>query len=139
MYPAHSHTGATASVTRHDPPMEMRCLCRHARPRKASRVPMCGSSPQGPAAAPSISLLWCASGCCAMQHRTDAIGPTRARALQYALIAMPRSSLLSATILICTYNRAALLQETLESLRRLRTHRMWDILVVDNNSSDDTR
>ena len=53
--------------------------------------------------------------------------------------AMAGSSLLSASVLICTYNRAALLQDTLESLRRLRTLRRWDIVVVDNNSTDDTR
>src|SRR4026208_1092011 len=45
----------------------------------------------------------------------------------------------SATVLICTYNRAGLLDATLASLRRLPTRRHWDILVVDNNSTDDTR
>lgn len=46
---------------------------------------------------------------------------------------------LTASVLICTYNRAALLQETLESLHSVRTVREWDVVVVDNNSSDDTR
>ncbi len=45
----------------------------------------------------------------------------------------------SATVLICTYNRADLLAETLESLRSIRTTRAWDVLVVDNNSTDLTR
>lgn len=45
----------------------------------------------------------------------------------------------SATVLICTYNRAELLGETLESLRRVRSHRPWDIVIVDNNSNDRTR
>lgn len=46
-----------------------------------------------------------------------------------------------ATILIATYNRAALLGETLDSLRRLRVSpgRQWEVLVIDNNSTDDTR
>jgi glucosyl-dolichyl phosphate glucuronosyltransferase len=45
-----------------------------------------------------------------------------------------------ATILICTYNRAALLGPTLDSIAALRaTGRTWDVLVVDNNSTDDTR
>lgn len=46
-----------------------------------------------------------------------------------------------ATVVIPTYNRAALLDGTLQSLRglRLRTGRAWNAIVVDNNSSDDTR
>jgi len=45
-----------------------------------------------------------------------------------------------ATILIATFNRAALLDETLQSIRALRVspNRTWDVMVVDNNSSDDT-
>jgi glycosyltransferase involved in cell wall biosynthesis len=45
-----------------------------------------------------------------------------------------------ATVLICTYNRAVLLGETLESLARSRVSQVsWNVIVVDNNSSDDTR
>jgi glycosyltransferase involved in cell wall biosynthesis len=45
-----------------------------------------------------------------------------------------------ATVLICTYNRAALLGHTLDSLARSRVSRVrWDVVVVDNNSSDETR
>jgi glycosyltransferase involved in cell wall biosynthesis len=46
-----------------------------------------------------------------------------------------------ATVLIATYNRAALLGETLDSLRtlRVRPDRRWEVVVVDNNSTDDTR
>ena len=46
-----------------------------------------------------------------------------------------------ATVLIATFNRSALLDETLASLRTLRTTpgRRWDAIVVDNNSTDDTR
>jgi glycosyltransferase involved in cell wall biosynthesis len=48
---------------------------------------------------------------------------------------------LDATVLIPTYNRAALLDETLQSLRKVTVtpDRRWEVLVVDNNSTDDTR
>lgn len=52
---------------------------------------------------------------------------------------MSRPDLCSATVLICTYNRAALLDKTLRSLSELKTRRPWNIVVVDNNSSDGTR
>jgi glycosyltransferase involved in cell wall biosynthesis len=46
----------------------------------------------------------------------------------------------SLTVLICTWNRARLLGETLDSLAQVRVpdglH--WNVLVVDNNSSDET-
>jgi glycosyltransferase involved in cell wall biosynthesis len=45
-----------------------------------------------------------------------------------------------ATVLICTYNRADLLADTLDSLARNRTSAVrWDVIVVDNNSVDQTR
>jgi glycosyltransferase involved in cell wall biosynthesis len=45
-----------------------------------------------------------------------------------------------ATVLICTYNRAGYLGETLDSLAGCAASGFsWDVLVVDNNSSDDTR
>jgi len=46
---------------------------------------------------------------------------------------------LDATVLICTYNRANLLGETLDAIAKLRTTLAWDVVVVDNNSTDDTR
>lgn len=49
------------------------------------------------------------------------------------------TSALGATVLICTYNRAGRLRETLESLTAIRSARNWDVLIVDNNSTDDTR
>lgn len=52
---------------------------------------------------------------------------------------MSGPALHSASVLICTYNRADLLRETLESLRETQTSRIWDIVVVDNNSCDGTR
>ena len=46
---------------------------------------------------------------------------------------------MTATVLICTYNRADRLAETLDSLRNQEAAPgAWDVLVVDNNSSDDT-
>jgi len=46
-----------------------------------------------------------------------------------------------ATVLIATYNRARFLDRTLESLAALdvRPGRRWEVVVVDNNSTDDTR
>ena len=48
---------------------------------------------------------------------------------------------IDATILICTYNRARYLAETLDSLARIDRAPgfTWNVLVVDNNSSDETR
>src|SRR4051812_25210432 len=43
------------------------------------------------------------------------------------------------SIVIATYNRAALLRDTLDSLSRLRPTAPWEVVVVDNNSPDDTR
>jgi glycosyltransferase involved in cell wall biosynthesis len=47
----------------------------------------------------------------------------------------------SVTVLICTYNRAAFLRDTLRAIVKLerRSDYRLDVLVVDNNSSDDTR
>ena len=48
---------------------------------------------------------------------------------------------MDASIIVCTYNRAASLNDTLEALRRLRAAPgcEWEVVVVDNNSSDSTR
>jgi glycosyltransferase involved in cell wall biosynthesis len=43
------------------------------------------------------------------------------------------------SVVIATYNRAADLRETLQSLAGLRPMGDWEAIVVDNNSSDDTR
>lgn len=45
------------------------------------------------------------------------------------------------TVLICTWNRAALLDETLDSLAAVNVpaHIRWEVVVVDNNSTDHTR
>jgi glycosyltransferase involved in cell wall biosynthesis len=51
----------------------------------------------------------------------------------------PISSRPTATVLICTYNRADLLGETLDSLALSRTDGLsWNVIVVDNNSTDNT-
>jgi len=46
-----------------------------------------------------------------------------------------------ATVVIATFNRAPLLDETLHSLRAINAGpgRAWEAIVVDNNSTDDTR
>jgi glycosyltransferase involved in cell wall biosynthesis len=43
------------------------------------------------------------------------------------------------SIVIATYNRAADLRETLRSLAGQRPDGAWEVIVVDNNSPDDTR
>ena len=43
------------------------------------------------------------------------------------------------SVVIATYNRAADLRETLASLAGLRPDGPWEVIVVDNNSPDDTR
>ena len=51
----------------------------------------------------------------------------------------PDQPVIDATVLICTFNRAADLARTLDSLARTTCRLRWEVLVVDNNSSDDTR
>src|SRR5579859_4314834 len=55
---------------------------------------------------------------------------------------MPAAAL-DATVLICTYNRAERLGETLDSLACGRVDPVrplrWNVIVVDNNSRDRTR
>lgn len=43
------------------------------------------------------------------------------------------------SILIATFNRAAVLEKTLQSLAALRPRGSWEVVVVDNNSPDSTR
>jgi glycosyltransferase involved in cell wall biosynthesis len=53
---------------------------------------------------------------------------------------LPEQVDVDATILICTYNRADYLERTLDSLAGTSARGFsWDVLVVDNNSSDETR
>ena len=53
---------------------------------------------------------------------------------------MARAVPFDATVLICTYNRAAFLGETLDSLACSRVSSLrWNVIVVDNNSTDQTR
>jgi glycosyltransferase involved in cell wall biosynthesis len=46
---------------------------------------------------------------------------------------------LDATVLICTYNRGNLLAETLDAIAKTRTALTWEVVVVDNKSTDHTR
>jgi glycosyltransferase involved in cell wall biosynthesis len=43
------------------------------------------------------------------------------------------------SVVIATYNRAGDLRETLKSLSRLQPDGLWEVIVVDNNSTDGTR
>ena len=47
----------------------------------------------------------------------------------------------SVSIIICTYNRSASLRQTFESLCQLQPPAVdrWEILLIDNNSTDDTK
>lgn len=48
---------------------------------------------------------------------------------------------MDASVIVCTYNRADSLRDTLGALRKLQTAagREWEVIVVDNNSTDHTR
>jgi len=48
---------------------------------------------------------------------------------------------MDASIIVCTYNRVESLRDTLRSLKAQQTDagRTWEVIVVDNNSKDDTR
>lgn len=48
---------------------------------------------------------------------------------------------MNVSVVLCTYNRAARLRRALESLSRqqLPSGLEWEVLIVDNNSADDTR
>jgi glycosyltransferase involved in cell wall biosynthesis len=43
------------------------------------------------------------------------------------------------SVIICTYNRGDSLKKTLASLAKLSTNATWELIVVDNNSTDNTR
>jgi glucosyl-dolichyl phosphate glucuronosyltransferase len=45
------------------------------------------------------------------------------------------------TVVICTFNRSTLLEQTLRSVARMHVpdRVRWDVLIVDNNCTDDTR
>lgn len=51
-----------------------------------------------------------------------------------------RGSGIDASVVIATYKRAAMLDTTLKSIARLRADRLsWEVIVVDNNSRDETQ
>ena len=45
---------------------------------------------------------------------------------------------LAATVVIATLFRARWLEGTLASLMRMECRQSWDVIVIDNNSTDDT-
>ena len=50
----------------------------------------------------------------------------------------PKSKML-VTIIVCTYNRASLLEKTLQALLAQKTNAEYEIVVIDNNSTDRTK
>ncbi|MFZ5997682.1 MAG: glycosyltransferase [Nitrospirota bacterium] len=48
---------------------------------------------------------------------------------------------MNASVVICTYNRAQSLKRTLQSIQAMDVppHLSWELIIVDNNSSDETR
>jgi glucosyl-dolichyl phosphate glucuronosyltransferase len=54
---------------------------------------------------------------------------------------MTHAPSVDASVLIATFNRASLLDDTLASLAMLRTSAAlrWEVVIVDNNSTDDTQ
>ena len=42
------------------------------------------------------------------------------------------------TLVVCTRNRARILPATLDALRTLRSARTWELVLVDNGSTDET-
>src|SRR5688572_21690055 len=53
---------------------------------------------------------------------------------------MTESTTLDVTVVICTFNRASLLAQTLRGLALQTCPGLrWEVIVVDNNSGDDTR
>ena len=56
-------------------------------------------------------------------------------------VRMERSSAMEISVIVCTHNRSAILRQTLLSLSDMELPKdlCWEILVVDNNSTDDTR
>ena len=51
------------------------------------------------------------------------------------------ASTIQASVIVCTYNRAESLRHTLNALaaQQLPSTVEWELIVVDNNSSDQTR
>jgi len=49
--------------------------------------------------------------------------------------------MMDASVVVCTYNRAQSLRDTLHALKAQQTTdgRKWEVIVVDNNSTDDTK
>ena len=53
--------------------------------------------------------------------------------------AVPPTGALTVSVVVPTYNRAEELRSTLQSINQIRTNRRWQIIVVDNASTDATQ
>lgn len=75
-------------------------------------------------------------------RRVAIVGSSSAsqRCERVTTVATDSMSTIENTLAICTYNRAESLRRTLESVREAvtRTSTAWEVLVIDNNSTDDT-
>src|SRR5205823_5197216 len=113
-----------------------RCARRRARPG-ASRCPGAGSTPHRHRPVPRAGLGNGARGLPAQRPAEARRSRGGARRERRPVV----TALLDATVVIATYNRARFLDETLSSIRELcvASGRTWEVIVVDNNSSDDTR
>lgn len=45
---------------------------------------------------------------------------------------------MSCTIILCSYNGASKITKTLESIAAIKTNFLWELIFIDNNSSDNT-
>src|SRR5262249_36302928 len=70
--------------------------------------------------------------------KPDTNAPAQRRDLGAGLL-LAELGCVDVSAVIATFNRALDLSETLQSLSRLHTTRRWELIVVDNNSTDHTR
>jgi glycosyltransferase involved in cell wall biosynthesis len=63
----------------------------------------------------------------------------KAHVLKFASAGKSLDHLMKFSVVIATYNRADELVKTLESMSGLEVGEPWEVLVVDNNSSDNTK
>src|SRR5262245_17872226 len=79
--------------------------------------------------------MLCGSG----RHSADPQTAFQCQPLQPRRIICRATNAVDFSIVIATYNRASDLPATLRSLARLSPRGSWEVIVVDNNSTDDTR
>jgi PST family polysaccharide transporter len=73
---------------------------------------------------------------CDQSRPADSVSPTRGVDLRRLAKADQAPAV---TVILCTYNRSRMLRTALDSLTHVDTKRNWEVIVVDNNSSDGTQ